>query len=604
MNKIELLAPAKNVEFGMAAINYGADAVYIGSPKFGARVSAGNSLHDISALTKYAHKYYAKTYVTLNTILFDKELDEAQTIIHQLYNEGVDAVIVQDMGILEMDLPPIPLFASTQTHNYSWEKIKFLENVGLQRVILARELSLNQIKEIRSKTNVDLEFFVHGALCVSYSGQCYFSRAINKGSANRGACAQACRAYYSLVDAKGDTLIKDKHLLSLKDLNLSDYIDDLLKAGISSFKIEGRLKDIDYVKNITSFYRQKIDNSLLGTNLCKESSGKVYYDFTPDPKRTFNRDYTSYFVDKRNKNILSEHTQKSIGKKIGIVRSIHKNYFILDSTEKLNNGDGICFFDSDNKLQGTKVNKTDNKKIFSDSLKNIKTGTEIYRNFDIVFNKLLATSKTIRKITAKISIVEIDKGVKVKAVDEDNNRIEFDVINKKEIAKNPERALENIKKQLEKSGDSIFNIEKVDVSLETSIFFPISELNNMRRQALILLEKERVKNYKRSEFDIIKNDIPYLSNTITYKENTLNKLAEKFYKRHGVTQIEKAFEAQSDFKDKDIMQTKHCLKYQIGACLKYHNNPKKISEPLFLKDNNRKYRLEFDCKNCQMKVKM
>jgi putative protease len=605
MKKIELLAPAKNLESGITAINYGADAVYIGSPKFGARAAAGNSLEDIKALTEYAHKYYSKVYVTLNTILFDDELEEAQKTIHQLYEIGVDAIIIQDMGILEMDLPPIPLFASTQTNNYTTDKVKFLENVGIQRVILARELSLNQIKEIKSKTNVDLEFFVHGALCVSYSGQCYFSHAIDKGSANRGACAQACRAYYSLIDNDGNVITKDKHLLSLKDLNLSNNIHDLLDAGISSFKIEGRLKDINYIKNVTSYYRKKIDEALARRDeLKKSSSGKIYFDFTADPEKTFNRGYTDYFVNKRNKDIASPNTQKSIGKKIGKVKSIpeNKNFFIIESKEKLDNGDGICFFDNQGRLQGTQVNKTDNNKIFPDNLRNIEIGTEIYRNFDINFTKQLASSKTERKIFATISVEETNKGIAIQASDEDNNHVYFEHELEKTPATNPEKAFENIKKQFAKSGDSIFKITEVKTEFEQALFFPMSALNNLRREALELLEIERLNNYPKETFKIEKNNIPYIQDKIDYKENVSNKLSEQFHKRHGVKDIQKAFEVQADLSNKEIMRAKHCIKYQMGACEKFEKDPKKLSEPLFLEDNNRKYRLEFDCKNCVMKV--
>jgi len=605
MKKIELLAPAKNLESGIAAINYGADAVYIGSPKFGARAAAGNSLEDIKALTDYAHKFYSKVYVTLNTIIFDDELEEAQKTIHQLYEIGADAIIIQDMGILEMDLPPIPLFASTQTNNYTADKVKFLENIGIQRVILARELSLNKIKEIKSKTNVDLEFFVHGALCVSYSGQCYFSHAIDKGSANRGACAQACRAYYSLIDSDGNIIVKDKHLLSLKDLNLSNNIHDLLEAGISSFKIEGRLKDIDYVKNITSYYRKKIDEALARKDeLKKSSSGKVYVDFTADPEKTFNRGYTDYFVNKRDKDIASPNTQKSIGKKIGKVKSLpeNKNFFILESKEKLNNGDGICFFDNQGRLQGTQVNKTDNNKIFPDNLRNIEVGTEIYRNFNISFTKQLTSSKTERKVIAKISIVETEKGISIQSSDEDNNHVYLEHDIEKTIATNPERAVDNIKKQFAKSGDSIFKIIEVKTEFEQALFFPMSELNSLRRKALELLEIERLKNYPKESFKIEKNDTQYIQEKIDFKENVSNKLSEQFYKRHGVKDIENAFEVQEDLSNKEIMITKHCIKYQMGACEKFEKDPKKLSEPLYLEDNNRKYRLEFDCKNCQMKV--
>jgi len=605
MKKIELLAPAKNIESGIAAVNFGADAVYIGSHKFGARVAAGNSISDIKKLVDYAHNFNSRVYVTLNTILFDNELDETAKTIHQLYNEGVDAIIIQDMGILEMDLPPIPLFASTQTHNYTWQKVKFLEDVGLQRVILARELSLNQIKEIRSKTNVDLEFFVHGALCVSFSGQCYFSHAIDKGSANRGACAQACRAYYSLKDKEGKTLVKNKHLLSLKDLNLSDYINDMIDSGISSFKIEGRLKDLDYVKNITSHYRKAIDNALEErSGFQKSSSGKIYTDFNPDPERTFNRGYTSYFLKKRNKEIASPDTQKSIGKFLGTVQTLSEKHFTLDKDVEFNAGDGICFFDNQGKLLGTQIFKIEDKKNFPENISGIKSGTQIFRNFDIKFSKQLSSSKTERKISVNITVKETENGISVFAQDEDQNEITYNYTIQKELARNEEKAIETIKAQFSKTGDSIFKVEKVAVELNKALFFPISELNNLRRIILEKLEAKRIENYTNEKFTVVKNDIPFPEEFLDYKGNVLNKLAVQFYKRHNVKLIENAFEAQTNFSGKDIMITRHCIKYQMGACEKFEKNPEKLSEPLFLEDNNRKYKLEFDCDKCMMKVIM
>ena len=603
IKEIELLAPAKNLESGIAAINFGADAVYIGSPRYGARVAAGNSIDDIQKLTSYAHKFGAKVYVTLNTILHDDELEDAGKTIHQLYHEGVDAIIIQDMGILKMDLPPIPFFASTQTHNHNWQKVKFLEDAGIQRIILARELSLEQIREIKSKTNVDLEFFVHGALCVSYSGQCYFSHAINKGSANRGACAQPCRAYYSLLDKSGNTLVKNKHLLSLKDLNLTNHIHELLDAGISSFKIEGRLKDIDYVKNITAHYRTEIDKVLAERNgFKKASSGKIYYDFNPDPEKSFNRGFSNYFIEGRTKNIASPDTQKSIGKLLGNVISVDKNYFTIDSSQKITNGDGICYFDKFGKLLGTNINKTEGNRIYPENLGQIQKGIIIYRNYDHAFNKVLENSKTERKIDATILIQETPIGILIQATDEDKNRISCEFEKEKEMAKNPELAQKNIITQFSKSGESIFKITQVETQLANPVFFAISELNTLRRKTLELLEEERLKKYNRKEFKITKTNHAYPEQTLNYKGNILNKKAIGFYQRHGVQAIENAFESRTDFSDKEIMITKHCIKYQMGACSKHEKYPKRLEEPLYLEDNNRKYKLEFDCKQCAMKV--
>lgn len=605
MKKIELLAPAKDLESGIAAINYGADAVYIGAPKFGARAAARNSLEDIQKLCEYAHLFFAKVYVTLNTILFDTELAEAEQLIHQLYEIKVDAIIIQDMGILEMNLPPVPLFASTQTNNYTWEKVKFLEDSGIQRVILARELSLKQINEIRSKTNVDLEFFIHGALCVSLSGQCYFSHAIEKGSANRGTCAQACRSYYSLKDSTGKTLIKNKHILSLKDLNLTNHIAELLDAGVTSFKIEGRLKDLNYVKNITNHYRKHIDLALeKRDDFKKQSSGNIYSDFNADPERTFNRGYTNYFIKDRNPKIASLDTPKSIGKEIGIVKSVGPDYFKIDCNSIINNGDGICFFDDSSILQGYNVNKVDNSKIYIDNIHDLKPGTIIYRNYDHHFNKQLSNSKTERKIPINIEITESNNGIVIQAKDSDNITINWDYTKQKEEAKNAELAIVNIKKQFSKSGDSIFTVENISVNLNTPLFFPISELNELRRKTFDLLTEERLKNYLRKEFKIEKTNHPYPEENLNYKGNVLNRYAVDFYKRHGVKTIDVAFEAQSDFSGKEIMLTRYCIKYQLGACKKFEKNPEKISEPLFLEDNNRKYKLDFDCNNCLMKVIM
>ena len=603
MKKIELLAPAKDLESGIAAINYGADAVYIGGPKFGARAAAGNSLEDIKQLIEYAHTFFAKVYVTINTILYDHELNDVQITIHQLYQIGVDAIIIQDMGILEMDLPPIPLFASTQTNNYTWQKIKFLEDAGIQRVILARELSLDQIKKIRSKTNVDLEFFIHGALCVSLSGQCYFSHAINKGSANRGTCAQPCRSYYSLKDNAGKTIIKNKHLLSLKDLNLTDHINELIDAGITSFKIEGRLKDINYVKNITSHYRKQIDLALeKREGFQKQSSGEVYTDFNPDPEITFNRGFTNYFSKGRTNKIASFNTPKSIGKEIGEIKYVTPSYFSIESKFQLNNGDGICFFNDSGILQGLNLNKVENSKIYTDKTIGLKPENTIYRNYDHHFNKQLSNSKTKRKISVNIEIKEISKGISIIATDADNIKINWIYEKETEIAKNPELAIRNIKKQFAKTGDSVFKTENVTVHIDNPLFFTISELNELRRKTFELLKNERTIKYQKNPLQIEKTSHQYPENNLDYKGNVLNQYAINFYKRHGVKTIDSAFEVQSNFESKEIMITRHCIKYQLEACSKYNSNEKKLDEPLYLEDNNRKYKLEFDCKNCLMKV--
>ncbi|MBE9468597.1 MAG: U32 family peptidase [Bacteroidetes bacterium] len=603
MTTIELLSPAKNLECGIAAINHGADAVYIGASKFGARKAASNNIQDIEALIKYAHKYYAKVYITINTILFDDELEGVKKIINQLYQAGADALIIQDMGLLELDLPPIPLHASTQTHNYDLNKILFLQNVGFQRLILARELSLKQINNINQNTNIELEYFVHGALCVSFSGQCYFSQAVYNRSANRGECAQPCRLPYSLVDAKGNVLAKDKHLLSMKDLNLSAHLNELIKAGISTFKIEGRLKDVGYVKNITSYYRQKID-SLIETDksIIKASSGKTKIYFNPVPEKTFSRGFTNYFLHERQKDIVSLNTPKAIGEFIGKVSSVNKDYFVINSKSKLNNGDGICFFNKEGKLVGININNVVGDKIYTAEKINIKEETSIYRNLDKNFTKKLNSNNTSqRKIDVEFVFEETDNGFCIKAKDEDDNFVQYSYDCKKILSNNKNNFNENIKKQISKTGNSIFNASKIEINVKENYFIQISALNNMRREVLTLLEKEREKNYKLQRVSLVKNNFPYPEKKLDFNANILNKKAEEFYKRHKAEKTEPAFELQKKLDGKTIMTTRHCLKYQFGLCPKIKKHSK-IVEPLYLVDKNNKYRLEFDCKNCVMKI--
>ncbi len=391
MQTVELLSPAKNATFGIEAINHGADAVYIGAPKFGARSAAGNSMQDIESLINYAHKFNARIYIALNTILKGNELPEAQQLIRNLYNVGADAIIIQDMGILQLDLPPIALHASTQTDNRTVEKVDFLEKAGFSQVVLARELSLEQIKNISSRTSVPLEVFVHGALCVSYSGQCYISQSLGKRSANRGECAQYCRLPYNLIDAEGKTILADKHLLSLKDLNLSNYLTDLIDAGVYSFKIEGRLKDLDYVKNVTAFYRQRLDE-ILSTSKTKKksSSGNIFYFFEPNPEKTFHRGSTCYFLHGRTEDtIASFDTPKSTGEYIGKINDVTKNYFTISKNKlspTLHNGDGLCFINKRGEFCGFRLNKVEENRLYPAQMPMIDKNTTVYRNLDYEFS--------------------------------------------------------------------------------------------------------------------------------------------------------------------------------------------------------------------------
>ncbi|MCK5822497.1 MAG: U32 family peptidase, partial [Bacteroidales bacterium] len=506
-------------------------------------------------------------------------------IINQVYQAGADALIIQDMGLLELDLPPIPLHASTQTHNYYLDKIEFLQNVGFQRVILARELSLNQIKNIKRNTNIELEQFVHGALCVSFSGQCYFSQAVYGRSANRGVCAQACRLPYSLIDAKGNVLAKDKHLLSMKDLNNSAYLNELINAGVSTFKIEGRLKDVGYVKNITSYYRQKIDSLIETDNSIKKaSSGKTKFYFNPVPEKTFSRGFTDYFLHERQKDIVSLNTPKAIGEFIGKVSFVDNDYFVINSKLELHNGDGICFLNKDDKLIGVNINNVVQNKIYPAEKINIKEKTIIYRNLDKEFTKKLNSNNTSqRKIDVEFIFEETDKGFCVRVKDEDDNFAEYCYDCQKILSKNENNLNTNIKKQLSKTGNSIFSASKIEVKTDENYFIQISVLNNMRREVLTLLEKEREKNYKLQRVKFIKNDFPYPAKELDFNANISNIKADEFYKRHRVEKTKPAFELQKQVDGKTIMTTKHCLKYQFGLCPKINKNAN-IVEPLYLVD--------------------
>jgi len=592
--EIELLAPAKNLKTGIAAINAGADAIYIGASKFGARSAAGNPLEEIGELIDYAHKFKVKVYVTLNTILYDSELKEANDLIWKLYDLKADGLIIQDMGILEMDLPPIPLIASTQTDNYSLERIKFLEDIGFRRVILARELSLSQIKEIRKNTSLELESFVHGALCVSFSGRCYLSSYLSGRSANRGECIQACRLPYTLIDGDNKVIAKNKPLLCLKDFNLSNNIEDMIEAGITSFKIEGRLKEEDYVSNVVAFYNNRLNEVISKRKDLKRSSlGVISLDFEPDLEKTFNRTYTTYFLNGRQGDILS-FSPKSVGKPLGKVREIFDEYFILNSDVEVNNGDGLCFFDKDNNLMGSNVNIVSGKKIFLNNMAGVEKEQNIYRNID---NKFIRSIKAERKIPLIFKFKEEKGGFSLIAEDEDGNEGISKIKIEKKKAEKKEKAVENIVNQLVKLGETIYKAEKIEIEWEEPYFIPMSQINEMRRKVIEDISLERKNNYKREDFKIKKNKTPFIAKDISYEWNVSNKLAEQFYRNHGVANIEPAFEIK---KANKVMTTKHCLKHYFGFCSK---DGKKVKEPLYLiNEKGQKFLLKFDCTKCQMEI--
>ena len=583
MKKIELLAPAKDKETAFAAIDCGADAIYIGASDFGARRAVPNSLADIKEVVDYAHKFYAKVHVTINTILSDDELEQAHELIQKLYEIGVDAIIVQDTGILQLavegKLAPIPVHASTQCDNRTLEKVKFFENIGVSRVILARELSLEDIRNICANTNVEIETFIHGALCVSYSGQCYMSYAIGGRSANRGECAQACRKKYTLVDSKGNIIAKDRYLLSLKDFNASRHIEELIKAGVKSFKIEGRLKDINYVKNVVGYYRREIDKFAE-----KTSSGQVELDFEPDLNKTFNRGYTDYFLDSRKK-CFNFDSPKSLGEKLGKVTKVNRGSFEINA--KISPQDGLCWFVNGD-MQGCLVNRVEGNKIFPNKMPPLKAGTLIYRNQDFEFERHLKNSRVKRRIGVKFEFSEGSLSV----TDEDGNSVLLPVLSG-DPPKNPEKMRETFISQLKKTGESDFYCKSVDIRNELP-FLPLSVINELRREILAKLMDERLKNYPRELQKQLKYaDFP--KKELDFLANIHNNSAKSFYENCGGSVCEMSLESGVSPKGKCLMQTKHCLKYAFNMC----KNPKKL---FLIDEKGKKYPLKFDCKNCTMLI--
>jgi len=600
--KIELLAPAKNLECGIAAIDHGADAVYIGAPKFGARAAAVNSLEDIAALVEYAHLYNARIYVTVNTILKDEELQETEKMIWALFRAGVDALIVQDMGITGLNLPPIPLHASTQMDNRTVEKVRFLADAGFRQVVLARELSLREISKIHEACpDVPLEIFVHGALCVSYSGQCYVSQACFGRSANRGECAQFCRLPFSLVDAEGRVIVKDKHLLSLKDLNQSDELEALLDAGASSFKIEGRLKDVSYVKNVTAAYRRKLDAIFARRKeYARASSGSCRYAFNPQLDKSFSRGFTHYYLHGRTKDVFSFDTPKSLGEEMGTMKEARGNYLTVAGLKSFNNGDGVCYIDEQGRLQGFRINRVEGNKLYPQEMPRIKPRTVLYRNFDQEFEKILARKSSERRIAVSVRLTDTLFGFALTLTDEDDNSVTLSLAREKEPARTPQE--ENLKTQLAKFGNTPFEAVRIDIDFAGNWFLPASVLADFRRQAVEKLISARRINYRRELFVLKPTAHAFPQSTLTYLGNVMNAQAVSFYTGHGVASIAPAFE-RAQAEKAVLMFCKHCLRYSMGWCPVHQRERSPYREPYYLvSTDGKRFRLEFDCKNCQMKV--
>ena len=602
MRKIELLAPARDASVAIEAIKCGADAVYIGADSHGARAAAGNTVEDIAEVVKFAHQYNARVYVTLNTIIYENEIGAVEKLVARLYDAGVDALIVQDMGVLRMNIPPIALHASTQCDTRDARKAVFLEKVGFSQIVLARELSLREINKIYQSVNVPLEVFVHGALCVSYSGDCQASCVAMGRSANRGECAQMCRLPYTLEDGNGKVLMENKHLLSLKDMNRSTYIKDMIEAGVSSFKIEGRLKDVGYVKNTVAYYRQAIDEVIADNpdKYERASAGRSTYNFTPALEKSFNRGFTDYFLHKDNERIASIDTPKSQGEKVGKVKFVKGREVVATIEKPLNNGDGLGFFDENGVLTGFRLNRVEGNKLFPATSVNLKPGMALFRNKDKSWDDLLSADGVSRNIAVKMVLKTTVNGIAIDLYDERGNNVSLPLTVEYQEAKSPQE--ESRRRVLSKTGNTIYRVEEIEDNLG-NVFVPASVLTDLRRKALDLLDKVQITRYKtdkRIEED--KSASLPQGNVLTYHDNVANSLSREFYCEHGATHIESAIEVQGEIKDEMVvMNTRYCLRREMGCCLKTPNAKKWVG-PLYLQSANNRFRLDFDCKECRMKV--
>lgn len=613
---LELLAPAKNADFGIEAINHGADAVYIGGPAFGARAKAPNTVADIARLVKHAHRYHAEVFVALNTIFHDNELEGVRQLVHQLYDVGVDALIVQDMGLLEMDLPPIQLHASTQTDIRTVEKAQFLDQVGFSQLVLARELDIKTVKQIANSTTANLEYFIHGALCVAFSGQCFISHAHTGRSANRGECSQECRLPYTLEDQKGRIIGKDKHYLSMKDNDQSANLRALIDAGVSSFKIEGRYKDLPYVKNATAHYRLLLDEiledfpqDLQNKSFAKSSAGQATFTFTPQPEKTFNRSATDYFANGRQADIGAFDTPKFSGEALGKVTKVGKDFIEVATETELHNGDGVCFFDVHKALVGLRINTVQGKKLYPNEMPaDIRNNTIIYRNRDHAFMRLLEKDSATRKMHVSMVFYETRDGFALTVTDEQGFSATAQCVAEKQTANDTEKAEKNLKENLSKLGNTDFITKEIHLEIAQAWFVPASVINNLRREAIEQLIEVRALGYVRPERRAAAEPPAiYPEDSLSYLANVYNKQAHAFYQKHGVKLIAKAYEANETLDEVPVMITKHCLRFSHGLCPKEAKGVIGVqgtvtAEPMTLISGNDRYTLKFDCKPCEMHV--
>ncbi len=628
-HQLELLAPARDADIGIEAVNHGADAVYIGGPSFGARTSADNSVADIARLARHAHRYNSRIFVTMNTILRDDELEPARQLAWQLYDAGVDALIIQDMGLLEIDLPPIQLHASTQTDIRTPEKARFLQDAGLSQIVLARELTLQQIAAIDAALGPKdapgraiLEFFVHGALCVAYSGQCYISHAHTGRSANRGDCSQACRLPYEVKDSQGRIVAHDKHVLSMKDNNQSDNLREIIDAGVRSFKIEGRYKDMAYVKNITAHYRVLLDEILEERpELARASSGECTFHFQPDPNQNFNREFTDYFVQGRKEDIGAFDTPKNPGRPIGFVTATGPNFVELQTDEQdtvIHNGDGLCYLDLQKELVGLQINRAEavNQKglwrVFPkdpmEGFKDLRKGVQINRNRDMDWVRGLEKKSAERRIGAWLALDETADGLTLTITDEDGHSGTATLPGPLQDAKDPSQAEDKLRENLSRLGDTLFQPLDVALNLNGPRFVPASQLNALRRDAVEQLEAGRAAAWHRlPRAKPVEPPVNYPEDTLTYLANVFNHKARDFYAKHGVKVIAAAYESHEEEGEVSLMITKHCVRFSLSLCPKQAKGVTGVqgtvrAEPMQLINGKEKLTLRFDCKPCEMHV--
>ncbi|UKK54903.1 U32 family peptidase [Prevotella sp. E2-28] len=598
MRKLELLSPAKNLECGIAAIDHGADAVYIGAQRFGARAAVGNSIEDIRTLCQYAHRFDAKVYVTVNTIVYDEELADTRSLLEQLAEAKVDAILVQDMGVMQMAQElGLTVHASTQTDNRKADKVRWLSSLGCARVVLARELSADEIAAIHAEVpDTELEVFVHGALCVSYSGLCYASQYCFGRSANRGACAQFCRMKFDLLDADGQEIDRQRYFLSLKDMNQSQHLGELIEAGAVSFKIEGRLKDINYVKNVTAAYSELLNAYIKHHPEAYEraSKGRCTYTFKPDLRKTFNRGYTNYFLHGRQPDIASFDTPKAMGEFVGTVKELRGNSFNVAGVASFSNGDGLCFVNSNRELEGFRVNRVEGNRLFPLKMPaGLRPGLRLYRNNDQEMERLLSKPSAERKIPVKMSIRATEKGFSLQ-MGEVVATIEAE---HQEAQKDPR---ENIIRQLTKLGGTSYTCTEVDIPADFNYFIPSSLLSELRRQVVSLAENN-VFLGRKQRFPAEKTKVS-LEDTYRngYLYNVSNRLARLFYEQKGIA-VSDAYELRPQ--KGPVMQCRHCLRYALGFCVKNGGHKPEWKEPLSLRlGDGRTFRLEFDCQHCQMNI--